>query len=150
MNLSTGTRYAIRLLFELREPRPPVATALLSEQIGIALKTVEKIHMVLKQNSITNGIGGPKGGIFLLVPLTEISLGKMIALFDDGVQFAVCYGDKANECPNQHDCRISTVWGLISQEIQEGLNKISLWNILQGYPANSCLLPSQSPFNLKV
>ena len=149
MNLSTGTRYAIRLLFELREPGPPVTIAQLSEQTGIALKTVEKIHTVLKQNGITDALAGPRGGIALLVPLAEISLGQMIALFDDGVRFGVCYGDKANECPNQKDCLISSAWGSISKMVQEGLNIISLWSILQEYPENSCIFSSKQLFNYK-
>ena len=149
MNLSTGTRYAIRILFELCEPGPPVPIALLSEQTGIALKTVEKIHTVLKQNGITDALAGPRGGIALLVPLAEISLGQMIALFDDGVRFGVCYGDKANECPNQKDCLISSAWGSISKMVQEGLNTISLWSILQEYPENSCIFSSKQLFNYK-
>ncbi len=146
MNLSTGTRYAIRILFELCEPGPPVPIALLSEQTGIALKTVEKIHAELKQNGITDAISGPKGGIILLVPLSEISLGRMIAIFDDGVRFAVCYGDKANECPNQKDCLIISAWGNISKMIQQELDSISLWSILQEYPKNSCLFSAKQLF----
>ena len=150
MNLSTGTRYAIRLLFELREPGPPVATALLSEQTGIALKTVEKIHAVLKQNGITDGTVGPRGGIFLLDPLTNISLGRMIALFDDGVRFAVCSGNKANECPHQQSCIVSSAWEKISTMVQEGLNGISLWRILQEYPEGSCLFSSKRAFSRTI
>ena len=121
MNLSTGTRYVIRLLFELRETGPPITIAQLSEQTGIAPKTVEKIHTILKQNGFTDAIAGPRGGIVLLVSLTEISLGQMIALFDDGVRFGVCYGDKANECPNQKDCLISSAWGSISKMVLSGM-----------------------------
>ena len=149
MVLSTGARYAIRLLFELREPGPPVAIALLSEQTGIALKTVEKIHATLKQNGITEAVAGPKGGIALLMPLTEVSLGQIIELFDDGVCLAVCYGDKANGCPNQKGCEISSAWRNISQMIQDGLNAISLWSILQEYPKNSCIFSSKQMFPYK-
>ena len=149
MNLSTGTRYVIRLLFELRETGPPITIAQLSEQTGIAPKTVEKIHTILKQNGFTDAIAGPRGGIVLLVSLTEISLGQMIALFDDGVRFGVCYGDKANECPNQKDCVISSAWGSISKMVQEGLNSISLWDILHEYPKDSCFYSSKQLFNYK-
>lgn len=142
MHLSTSTRYAIRLLFELREPGSPRALAFLSEQTGISLKTAERIHAVLKQNGMTDAVTGSRGGIVLLVPLTSISLGQMIALFDDGVNFAVCYGDKANECPNQQKCPITSAWGRLSAMIQDGLDGISLGSILQEYPKNSCLFSS--------
>jgi len=124
-----------------------VATSLLSEQTGIALKTVEKIHAILKQHGITEGTVGPKGGIFLLMPLTHISLGRMIALFDDGVRFSVCCGNKANECPHQHSCVISSAWENISNMVQEGLDKVSLWSILQEYPEDNCLFSSKQLFS---
>ena len=143
MNLSTNTRYAIRLLFELRKPGPPVSTAYLAEQTGIALKTMEKIHATMKRNGFTGGTVGMKGGIFLLVPLTEISLGQIVELFDDGIRLAVCYGNKANECPNQHCCDISSAWGKISRLMQESLNSISLWSILQEYSEDCCLSPER-------
>ena len=143
MQLSTKTRYAIRLLFEMREPGPPVATALLAEQTGIALKTVGKIHTTLKRNGITDGTVGMKGGIFLLVPLTAISLGQIAAIFDNGIGLGVCYGNKANECPNQHSCDISAVWGKISRIMQDELNGIFLWDILSKYPENSCSFPKK-------
>ena len=146
MNLSTSTRYAIRLLFELREPGPPVATAYLAEQTGIALKTMEKIHATMKRSGFTDGTVGMKGGIFLLVPLTEISLGQIVELFDEGIRFGVCYGNKANECPNQHCCDISSAWGKISRLVQEGLNSISLWSILQEYSEDSCPFPKRLSF----
>lgn len=138
MQFSTSTRYAIRLLFELRQPNMPQSSAVLAEQIGIPLKTLEKIHAVLKKEKITDSIIGAKGGIFLRIPLTEVSLGKITELFDNGIRFAVCFGEKANECPMQNTCRISSAWMHISKLVQEQLNNISLWSIFQEFPQNHC------------
>lgn len=138
MQFSANTRYAVRLLFELKEPGMVQSSAVLAEKIGIPLKTLEKIHLVLKKEKITDSIIGAKGGIFLCLPLTEVSLGTMVRLFDNGVRFAVCYGEKANECPMQHGCKIRSVWRRISGLVQEQLNGISLREILQGFPQYSC------------
>ena len=94
MKLSTHTRYAIRILFELHLARGPISIAALSELTNIGLKTVENIHAVLRQNDITASIIGAHGGIRLNKPLSAISLGKMIELFDEGVRFVVCFGEK--------------------------------------------------------
>ena len=147
MKLSPNTRYAIRLLFELRGLCQPVSTAFLSEKTGIALRTVETIHGVLRQKGITSGTVGARGGIMLTVPLSEISLGKLISLLDSGVEFAVCCGEKANECPNQGGCEIRAVWNGVSAEVQAQLDAVSLEAILGKYPVSggAVLLNTMQP-----
>lgn len=119
MKLSTHTRYAIRILFELHLARGPISIAALSELTNIGLKTVENIHAVLRQNDITASIIGAHGGIRLNKPLSAISLGKMIELFDEGVRFVVCFGEKSNDCPRQNVCETRSVWKTISGQIPE-------------------------------
>lgn len=134
MKLSPNTRYAVRILFELAELRDPVSTAFLSEKTGISLRTVENIHAVLRQRDITSGTVGARGGLQLLRPLSEISLGRLVELFDDGVEFAVCCGDKSNECPNQSECEIRAAWNTVSSAVQAQLDAVSLESILLRYP----------------
>ena len=134
MKLSPNTRYAVRLLFELSAMRLPVSIAALSMKTGIALRTVENVHTVLKQHGVTDASVGPKGGIVLQRPLAEISLGQLVEWFDDGVEFAVCCGEKANECPQQGVCETQAVWRGISGEVQKSLNMFSLADILRQYP----------------
>lgn len=133
MKLSTHTRYSIRILFELHLAKGPVSIAALSELINIGLKTVENIHAVLRQNDITASIIGAHGGIRLNKPLSAISLGKMIELFDEGVRFVVCFGEKSNDCPRQNVCETRSVWKTISGQIQKELDTVSLEAILDQY-----------------
>ena len=133
MKLSTHTRYAIRILFELHLARGPISIAALSELTNIGLKTVENIHAVLRQNDITASIIGAHGGIRLNKPLSAISLGKMIELFDEGVRFVVCFGEKSNDCPRQNVCETRSVWKTISGQIQKELDTVSLEAILDQY-----------------
>lgn len=134
MKLSPNTRYAIRILFELQKGREPVSTAFLAEKTGMSLRTVENIHAVLRQNQITSGTVGAKGGIQLQVSLADISLGSLVRLFDDGVEFTVCCGEKSNECPNQNVCEMRSVWRSVSNKVQTELDAVSLESILQQYP----------------
>ena len=134
MKLSPNTRYAVRLLFELDAMRIPISIASLSERTGITLRTVENVHAVLKQHGVTDATVGPKGGITLQRPLSDISLGQLIEWFDEGVEFAVCCGEKANECPQQNSCETRAVWRGISAEVQVALNAFSLAEILRRYP----------------
>lgn len=147
MKLSPNTRYAIRILFELSGTKDLVPTAYLAEKTGMTLRTVENIHAVLRREKITAGTVGAKGGIQLLKPLSDITLGNLVALFDEGVEFSVCCGEKSNECPNQEDCEIRVIWKTVSHEIQKQLNLISLESILKKYPAgvHGILLDSFPP-----
>lgn len=134
MRFSANTRYAIRLLFELDGLNKPVATASLAEKTGMSLRTVENIHTILRLHKLTTGTVGAKGGIRLLVPLAKISLGALIRIFDEGVKFAVCCGDKANDCPNQKNCKIRCAWNSVSAHIEQYLDNIFLADILSRYP----------------
>ncbi len=137
MKLSTNTRYAIRILFELHLAKGPVSIASLSELTNIGPKTVENILVTLRQNDITASIIGAHGGIRLNKSLSDISLGKMIALFDEGVRFIVCFGEKSNDCPRQNTCETQSVWKTISGHIQKELDTVSLEAILDQYRQES-------------
>lgn len=132
--MSPNTRYAIRMLFELAGTPGPVPSALLAERTGLSMRVVENIQYVFKQNGITSGTMGARGGITLERPLTEISLGDMVRLFDDGIEFAVCCGEKSNDCPNQDFCETRSVWRGVSSLIQRELDAVPLETVLRQYP----------------
>lgn len=133
MKLSANTRYAIRILFELHESRKPLSIATLSQVTGISPRTVENVHTVLKGEGVTEASVGAGGGIRLVRPLTCLSLGNMIAWFDDGVEFAVCCGNKGNECPQQDTCRTRAVWREVSERVQRELDNILLYDVLRQF-----------------
>ena len=124
MKLSVRTRYAVRILSELAAA--PLSIGDLSEKTGISPRAVEQICARLRYDGISTGIAGPGGGIRLQVPLGDISLGRLLDLFEGGVEFAVCCGDKANDCPNQSRCGNRAVWRELSAKIQAELDAIPL------------------------
>jgi len=130
MRLSARTRYAVRILSELAATHAPLSIGDLSEKTGISPRTVENICARLRYDGISMGIVGPGGGIRLEVPLGDISLGRLVDLFEDGVEFAVCCGDKANDCPHQHTCENRAVWRKVSAKIQAELDAIPLQSLL--------------------
>jgi len=130
MKLSTNVRYAIRLLFELQKAGHPVSLSSLSDKTGITLRAMENAHTILKQQGVTDSSVGAKGGIHLVRSLEEISLGELVTWFDDGVEFSVCCGDKANDCPHQAICETSCTWREVSSHVLGVLNTISLHSVL--------------------
>ncbi|MDR1659986.1 MAG: Rrf2 family transcriptional regulator [Desulfovibrio sp.] len=133
MKLKTDIRYAVRIIYTLAGASAPVSMACLSEKTGIAPRAVELTHSVLKRNGFTTGAVGSKGGIRLAVPLSEITLGGLVEIFDGGVELFVCSGKKTNECSDKHNCAMRSVWNDLSDRIQHELNSISLGEIFQNY-----------------
>ncbi len=134
MRLSANTRYAIRAVIELCHAGGSVPIPALAEKMGMSLKVVEHIHGILRVQGITASTIGAKGGIRLAVPLEDISLGRMIALFDEGVQFSICFGNRSNDCPRQDECPTQNAWGQVSEKVQAVLDTISLASVLEAYP----------------
>lgn len=139
MKLSPNTRYAIRMLFELARTSEPLPSALLAERAGLSMRVVENIQHILKQNEITSGTVGARGGIRIIKPLSEISLGDMIVLFDNGIEMSVCSGEKSNDCPNQEFCETRTAWSSVAELIQTQLNTVSLETVLHKLPKTGIL-----------
>ncbi|MDR3357843.1 MAG: Rrf2 family transcriptional regulator [Desulfovibrio sp.] len=133
MKLKTDVRYAVRMLFTLTGADKPLSMACLAEKTGIAPRAIELVHSALKRNGLATSAVGSKGGISLAVPLSEITLGRLVEIFDGGVEFFVCSGKKTNECPDKEKCAMRTVWNGLSDRIQRKLNSISLEEIFQEY-----------------
>ncbi|MDL2317455.1 Rrf2 family transcriptional regulator [Desulfovibrio sp. OttesenSCG-928-A18] len=133
MKLSPNTRYAVRILFELGGAAGPVSIAALSGTTGITLRTVELVHTVLKKHGVTQGFVGPRGGIHLKVPLSEVSLGQLILWFDEGIELNVCCGDKADICPRQRDCCTSAALLRTAERLQMKLNNLFLQDIIDTF-----------------
>lgn len=140
MKLSPNTRYAIRMLFELAGSAGPMSSLLLAEKAGLSLRVVENIQQVFKQQGITSATVGPRGGLKLEKSLAEISLGEIIRLFDNGIEFSVCCGEKSNDCPNQEFCQTRSVWRGVSALIENELNAVFLEDILLQYPKTTGIL----------
>ncbi|MDR2826252.1 MAG: Rrf2 family transcriptional regulator [Deltaproteobacteria bacterium] len=130
MKFSTNVRYAIRILTKLHNAKGRLPMGTLAELTGCSLRTIEKIHSVLRENGITSGVIGAKGGIELLIPLSELTLGAIAKLFDDEVDLAVCFGDKSNDCPNVLICHRHKKWLKFSEKIQQELDTVPLTNFV--------------------
>jgi len=131
MKFTVKTRYAVRILSELAATAVPLTIGDLSERTGISPRAVENICARLRYDGISTGLTGPSGGIRLNVPLEDISLGRLVDLFENGVEFAVCCGDKANDCPHRRLCENRAVWRDLSAKIQAELDAVPLDALLR-------------------
>lgn len=133
MKFSTNIRYAVRMLYELRQAGRPLSLSVLADKTGITLRAMENVQAILKQQGVTDSSVGAKGGIHLVRPLDQVSIGELVEWFDDGVEFSVCCGDKANECPQRQFCETSATWTEVSSRVRGVLDTISLESVLSKY-----------------
>lgn len=139
MKLAPKSRYAIRLLFELEAAGQALSMSTLCDRTGLSPRVVETIHAELKRRGVTEASVGAKGGLSLLVPLKDISLGQVVDWFENGVEFAVCCGEKAYDCPQRQTCVNRATWRAVSRKVRETLEGISLADIAGGYADRASL-----------
>jgi Rrf2 family protein len=135
MKLHTNVRYAVRVIFALSSSPQEVSICSVSEKTGIAPRAVELVHKNLKRHGITTSSVGAKGGIALAKSLAEITLGKLVEIFDNGIEFFVCTGEKSNCCPDMDECSMRYTWGILSDKIQQEMDSLSLEYIFREYTA---------------
>ena len=132
MKLSARSRYAIRLLLELAQQKDilPISAAMLSQQTGISTQFVEQILKPLRERGFTASIRGAAGGHTLACSVEEIFLGEVVRLMEGNIDVSVCFGEKANDCPQQGRCATSRIWGQISSKMERELDSVSLAELL--------------------
>jgi Rrf2 family iron-sulfur cluster assembly transcriptional regulator len=130
MHLSVNTKYDISLISALSAIPQPVSAASVSEQIGLSLRAVETVHAVLRRHGITEATCGARGGIRLALPLSAITVGKLMRCFGDGVDFKACRTTRSSGCRTQSECAACSNWENISVRIQEFLDEITLKEII--------------------
>ena len=143
MKLPTTVRYVIRMLLELSGEERPVAASVLAEKIGVSHRVIENAQSVLKQHGYTSGTVGAKGGISLERPLKAISLGGLLALFDEQVEFTICQGEKSNDCPNLANCTTRATWQNVSNKIQAELETYTLDNFSHHAEPDEIRMPAE-------
>lgn len=130
MKFSSHVRYAVRLLFALDMAGSSLPIAVLAARTGMSVRAVENVLTVLKQADITGATSGPGGGIFLIKPLSQISVGHLVDSFEQGIDFSVCCGDLAQACPGRISCVTEKAFDDASRRVSAVLHRAFLSDIL--------------------
>jgi Rrf2 family protein len=136
--LSKKSKYAINaLLYVARhcnEERPILASEI-SESENIPHKFLEAILLDLKNAGFLRSKRGRNGGYFLKVEPEEISLIKVMRLFDGPIALLPCvslnYYEKCEECKDESTCGIRSVFLSIRDTTLATLQENNLQAILK-------------------
>ncbi len=132
MKLSTRSRYGTRLMLDMAQHYDdgPIHLANIARRQGISVKYLEQIIIPLKKAHYVKSVRGPKGGHILAKPPTEITVGEIVALLEDGAFLAECSTD-SQACGRSATCLTRRLWKEAAQAMFDKLHSITLADVMK-------------------
>ena len=107
MRLTTFTDYGLRMLMRMAgAPDRAFSTAELAEEFGLSRHHLAKIMQHLARAGFIETRRGGGGGAVLARPATEIRLGAIVRLLEDGQPLVECMGADGGACRLDPRCRL--------------------------------------------
>ena len=132
MKLSTRGRYAIRALLDLalHEDEEPVMLKTISQRQQISLQYLEHLISPLIAAGILRSFRGPKGGIMLARPATEITLSEVLQLAEGPFIPAECINNPA-VCDRSELCATRDILEELKQAMDGVLESTTLRDLVE-------------------
>ena len=131
MKLSTKTRYGTRILVELAQKRDQgaVQVSKIASSTKIPVKYLEQLLRALKQAGLVKTSRGPKGGHMLVKDPEDITLGKIVRMFEGQTDLVECVSYPEN-CDMASECLVRTAWYEATGVLYEKLDGISIADLI--------------------
>lgn len=136
--LSKKSKYAINALLYIsrrKDEERPILASEIAEGENIPHKFLEAILLDLKNAGFLRSKRGRKGGYFLKAAPEEISLAKVMRLFDGPIALLPCvslnYYERCDECKDEKTCGIRAVFLMIRDQTLQTLEDNSMAAILE-------------------
>jgi Rrf2 family protein len=126
LKLCTKSRYGIRLLLDMTKHNgsAPVQLGEVARRQNLPLKYLEQIIIPLKKGNYVKSQRGRKGGHRLAKPASEITVGEIVALLENGSALVDCARNDT-ACDRSTVCPVRLVWQEASDALFGVLNKIT-------------------------
>lgn len=131
MKLSTRSRYGTRILLELARhwDQGPLQVSEISRRQSIPVKYLEQLIRTLKTAQLIDSVRGPKGGHRLLVEPDQISLGRLVRLFEGQSDLVECIS-APEKCDMADECQVRLAWQEATEALYERLDAITIADLL--------------------
>lgn len=107
MRLTSFTDYGLRMLMRMAgTPGQGVSTAEMAQEFGLSRHHLTKIIQRLAQAGFVATRRGSGGGAMLARPASEIRLGAIIRLLEEGQPLVECFGPGGGDCNIDGRCRL--------------------------------------------
>ncbi len=118
--LNKESLYAVRAVAELAEHcgRDPVSCATIAEKQAIPQRFLELILVRLREEGYLTSHRGANGGYVLTVAPEELSIGRILRLFEGRLAPVHCTACGGTEyCKLQDNCRFARLWRRSKQAV---------------------------------
>ena len=131
MKLSTKTRYGTRILVELalNLNKGAVQVSRIAASQKIPVKYLEQLLRTLKLSGIVKSVRGPKGGHLLAQNPEDISLGKIVRLFEGQTDLVECVSSP-EKCDMASECLVRQAWYDATRVLYDKLDGISIADLV--------------------
>lgn len=130
MRLTSFTDYGLRMLMRMASaPDRAFSTAEMAEEFGLSRNHLAKIMQRLGRGGLVETRRGSGGGAVLARPASEIKLGTIVSLLEEGQSLVECFGADGGACSLNGRCGLKA--RLYSAEVAflDDLNRSSLADI---------------------
>ncbi len=136
MELNTKGRYAVMAMADLakHEAGGSVPLSAIAERQQLSLAYLEQIFMHLRRAGLVESTRGRTGGYKLGRPAAEINVAEVMRAVEEQTRMTRCM-DRNHGCLGEERCLTHELWSALGQEIEGFMATVSLWDVLNGIPA---------------
>lgn len=112
MRLTQWTDYALRVLMycaACQEREQPVTISEVADAHGISRSHLTKIVQQLAMQGLLDTTRGRGGGMRLMRPAQEISVGAVVRMTETDFDMVECFNAELNQCRMSQHCRLQSV-----------------------------------------
>jgi Rrf2 family protein len=138
MKLSTRSRYGTRLMLDMAQhyDHGPLHLAGIAQRQGISVKYLEQIIIPLKKAQLVKSVRGPKGGHILAKPPEAITVGEIVAVLEEGMNFVDC-SNRPEVCERSKTCLTRPIWRAAANAMFGKLHAITLADLVKTQEAGT-------------
>lgn len=135
MRLTSFTDYGLRMLMRLASaPDQAFSTAELAEEFQLSRNHLTKIMQKLAKAGLVQTRRGGGGGASLAQPPTEIRLGDVVRLLEEGQALVECFQAGGGDCSIDGCCRLKSRLRLAEMAFIDNLNRSTLADVALSVP----------------
>jgi Rrf2 family nitric oxide-sensitive transcriptional repressor len=143
MRLTSFTDYGLRMLMRMAgAPDRGFSTAELAEEFGLSRHHLTKIMQRLAQAGYVATRRGGGGGATLARPASEVRLGTLIGLLENGQPLVECFATGGGDCSIDGRCRLKARLRSAEAAFLADLDRSTLADVALRLGAGGCTLES--------
>ncbi|MEP0321919.1 RrF2 family transcriptional regulator [Bauldia litoralis] len=138
MRLTSFTDYGLRMMMRMASaPGTAFSTTEIAAEFGLSRNHLAKIMQRLSQGGLIETRRGGRGGAVLARPPSEITIGVVVRLLEEGQAMVECFGPGGGDCTISGCCRLKARLRSAEAAFLTDLDRSTLADIALPAPASA-------------